>query len=167
LNIARTLTRSWYYFRLGYGTYLTFVLGYVSTFVTVYYLAIRNMPDLLNIFPRFLEFALLGTIVGGPLSVFLGWLHLKRTSAYTAEADLTTEANPYTYKLPPGIWKEALVPAFLELLKQNRKILASSNLLSEEDEQTISELQRKLSLLIAGGHVGVPRRRWTDAQNSH
>ena len=128
----------------------------------MYYLAIKNMPDLLTIFPHFLDFVLLGTIVGVPLSVFLGWLHLKKTSAYTAEADISTEANPYTYRLPPGYWKEAIAPTFLELLKQNQKILASSNLLSEEDEQTISELQRKLSLLISGGHVGVPRRKWME-----
>jgi hypothetical protein len=154
------ITRSWYYFRMGYSTYLTFLLGYVSTFVTLYYLAIKNIPELLNIFPRFLTFALVGTIVGVPLSVVVGWLHLKRSSAWTAEVDISTEANPYNYKLPPGFWREALAPTFLELLKQNRRILASNKLLSPEDEHTISELEHKLSVLVSGGYVGRPRRKW-------
>ena len=44
----RWIYRAWYYFRLGYSTYLTFILGYVSTLVTVCYLAIKNMPPLLG-----------------------------------------------------------------------------------------------------------------------
>ena len=162
LDITRFVTRSWYYFRMGYSTYLTFLLGYVSTFVTVYYLAIKDMPILLNIFPHFLTFAVFGTVIGAPLSVFIGWLHLKRTPAYTAEADIGAEANPYNYKLPPGFWREVLAPTFLELLRQNRTILATNKLLSREDEEKISELERRLAILISGGYVGRPRRKWAE-----
>jgi hypothetical protein len=160
LDITRFVTRSWYYFRMGYSTYLTFLLGYLSTLVTVYYLAIKDMPMLLKIFPHFLTFVIFGTIVGVPLSVLIGWLHLKRTSAWTAEVDIGVEANPYNYKLPPGYWTEVFAPTFLELLKQNRKILASNNLLSPEDSRKIVELEEKLSTLVSGGYVGRPRRRW-------
>jgi hypothetical protein len=162
MDMTRLLTRSWYYFRMGYSTYLTFVLGYVSTFVTVYYLAIKDMPILLSIFPHFLTFVVLGTVIGVPLSILIGWLHLKRTPAYTAEADIATEANPYNYKLPPGYWREALAPTFLELLKQNRTILATNKMLSPEDEEKISELERKLAILISGGYLGHPRRKWAE-----
>jgi hypothetical protein len=137
-------------------------LGYVSTFVTVYYLAIKDMPMLLNIFPHFLTFAVLGTIIGVPLSVLIGWLHLKRTTAWTAEVDVSTEANPYNYKLPPGFWREALAPTFLELLEQNRRILATNKMLSPEEEERISELERKLAILSSGGYVGRPRRKWRE-----
>jgi len=147
---------------MGYGTYLTFLLGYVSTFVTVYYLAIKDVPMLLNIFPHFLTFVVFGTVVGVPSSVLIGWLHLKRTAAWTVEIDIATEANPYNYKLPPGFWREALAPTFLELLKQNRRILATNKMLSPEDEQKITELERKLATLISGGYVGRPRRKWTE-----
>jgi len=162
LNITRFVTRSWYYFRMGYSTYLTFLLGYVSTFVTLYYLAIKDMPMLLNIFPHFYTFVIVGTIVGVPLSVLIGWLHLKRTSAWTAEVDIGVEANPYNYKLPLGYWREVFAPTFLELLKQNRRILASNNLLSPEDSRKIAELEEKLSTLASGGYVGRPRRRWRE-----
>jgi hypothetical protein len=144
-------------------------LGYVSTFVTVYYLAIKDMPVLLNIFPHFLAFVLLGTVIGVPLSVSIGWLHLKRTSAWTAEVDIGVEANPYNYKLPSGYWREVFAPMFLELLRQNRRILASNNLLSPEDSRKITELEEKLNTLASGGYVGQPRRKWiedTSAQRS-
>ena len=58
--------RAWFYFRQGYSTYLTFLLGYVSTLVTVYYPAIKNMPPLLDLFPHFAEFAIIATVVGAP-----------------------------------------------------------------------------------------------------
>lgn len=135
MNAVRMITRAWYYFRMGYATYLTFLLGYVSTLITVYYLAIRNMPDLLTIFPRFGDFAVIGTVIGAPSSIIIGWLHLKRTQIWTAEIDIGTEANPYNYKLIPGYWKEAFAPTFLEILRQNRKILASNNLLSDEERE--------------------------------
>jgi hypothetical protein len=160
LNIARMLTRSWYYFRIGYGTYLTFLLGYVSTFVTLYYLAVKNMPALLDIFPHFLTFMIFGTIIGLPLGVIVGWLHLKRTSAWTAEVEIGAEANPYNYKLVPGYWREVFAPTFLELLRQNKKILASHNLLTDEEKRKVSDLEQKLQILTSGGFVGKPRRKW-------
>jgi hypothetical protein len=160
MDMTRLLTRFWYYFRMGYSTYLTFLLGYFSTFVTVYYLAIKNMPALLDVFPHFLTFMIVGTIIGLPSGVIIGWLHLKRTPAWTAEIDISTEANPYNYKLTPGLWKEVFAPTYLELLRQNRKILASNNLLTDEEARRISELERKLEILVSGGFVGQPRRRW-------
>jgi hypothetical protein len=162
MNMTRVLTRSWYYFRIGYGTYLTFLLGYVSTFVTLYYLAVKNMPALLDIFPHFLTFVIVGTVIGLPLGVIVGWLHLKRTSAWTAEVDIGAEANPYNYKLTPGLWREAFAPTFLELLRLNRKILASNNLLTDEEKRRISELEQKLQILVSGGFVGQPRRKWVE-----
>ena len=161
MNFARIITRAWFYFRTGYSVYLTFLLGYVSTLVTLYYLAITNLPDLLRIFPHFFIFVVFGTVVGVPLSIVVGWLHLKRTRAWTAEMDIGAEANPYNYKLLPGYWTEVFTPLFLELLRQNKRLLASNKLLSPEDERAISELERKLEALISGDYVGEPRRKWT------
>lgn len=152
------VARLWYYFRIGYSTYLTFILGYVSTLVTVYYLAIKNLPSLLDIFPHFVPFAVLATVVGGPLSVFIGWLHLKRSPAFSAEVDIGVEANPYNYKLPPGYYREALFPLYLELLTQMKRLLLARNALAPEDTIRIDDLEQKLPLLIQGGFVGIPRR---------
>ena len=135
------------------------MLGYVSTLVTVYYLAIKNLPYLLNLFPRFETFAVLATIVGAPMAGGIGWLHLKRSSAYSSEADITLESNPYSYKLVPGKEAEAFAPSYLETLKLLSKLLESQNLLSKEEELHIKTLENKLENLIEGNMVGKPRRK--------
>ena len=153
------LTRFWYYFRIGYATYLTFILGYVSTLITVYYLAIKNLPYLLNLFPKFETFCVLATVIGAPLSIGIGWLHLKRTKAYSAEADITVESNPYSYRLVPGKEADAFAPSYLEMLRLLRKLLQSQNLLSEDDASRIKVVEDKLETLMEGKMVGTPRRR--------
>jgi hypothetical protein len=155
---SRHVTRFWYYFRIGYATYLTFILGYVSTLITVYYLAIKNIPYLLNIFPKFEWFSVLATVIGAPASVMIGWLHLKRTQAYTAEADITIESNPYSYKAVPGKEADALIPSYLEILRLVAKLLDSQNLLSKEDAARVSAVEERLQSLIQGKMVGTPRR---------
>jgi hypothetical protein len=149
----------WYYFRTGYSIYLTFLLGYGSTLVTVYYLAIKNVPSLLDLFPKFWPFAILSTAVGVPLAVGLGWVHMKRSPGYTAEVDIGVEANPYNYKLMPGYMREAFAPLYLELLLQQKKMMQAQGLLSDDDKNRIESLEKILRTLIAGGMAGTPRRR--------
>ena len=155
---TRFIPRLWFYFRMGYATYLTFLLGYVSTLVTVYYLAVKNIPDLLDIFPHFVPFAILGTVIGVPTSIAIGWIHLKRSPAWSAELDVSVEANPYNYKLVPGYYREAWTPLYLELLILLRRIAVAQNLVDREELARIDDLEQKLRVLIAGGYVGTPRR---------
>jgi len=75
------LFRAWYYFRVGYSTYLTFLLGFVSTIITVYYLAINNISFLKVVFPSFWIFSILAITVGVPLAIFSGYFHVKRSRA--------------------------------------------------------------------------------------
>jgi hypothetical protein len=140
-------------------TYLTFVLGAVNTLTVVYYLLIKNAPALEAVFPKFLEFSVIATAIGVPLSVFTGWLHLKGTPAMTSEVDIGVEANPYYYKLPPGYYREAWFPTYLELLRFVRMIAERQGLMTEDDQNRIRELEAKLTRLIEGGYVGTPRRR--------
>lgn len=160
-NLVRPgwVSRAWYYFRLGYSTYLTFLLGYISTLITVYYLAIKNMPDLLTIFPHFESFALLATVVGVPLAVLIGWVHLKRSGLFSSEQDLAVESNPYYYKLTPGVAVEVSTPSMLLQLRILRRLAESSNLLTDSEKGEINELESKLLKLLEGGYVGSPRRR--------
>jgi hypothetical protein len=151
----------WYYFRVGYSTYLTFLLGYASTLVTLYYLAIKNMPALLDIFPNFLPFAILSTLVGAPVSVLVGWIHFKRSPLFSSEADIATEANPYYFKVPPGYWQEVIMPFYLESLNLMKRLLEAQQLLPEEDRARIKHLEQLLDVLIRGGYVGNPRKRFT------
>jgi hypothetical protein len=158
MRLGRLVGRAWFYFRIGYSTYLTFLLGYASTLVTVYYLAIKNIPDLLGIFPKFVPFAAIATAIGLPLSVGVGYIHYKRSPAFTSEVDIQVEANPYYFKLPPGYNREVFGPLYLELLLLLKQLSATQKLLADEDKARIEELERKLRLLNAGGLVGKPRR---------
>lgn len=160
MRIGRILFRAWYYFRLGYSTYLTFLLGYVSTLVTVYYLAIRNIPSLLDFFPKFVPFAILATLIGGPLSVGIGWLHLKRSGAYSSEQDISVEANPYQYKSPPGVALEVSYPSMLIIMRILRRLAETNGLLSDSEKKELEELDKKYLILLSGGYVGTPRERF-------
>jgi hypothetical protein len=144
---------------MGYATYLTFILGYVSTLITVYYLAIKSIPDLLTIFPRFVPFAILATVIGIPLCIGFGWMHYKRSAAYTSEVDIQMEANPYFFKLPPGYNLEVLGPLYLEILVLLKRLVAEQEMLNEEDKARIEKLEQKLQVLVSGGLVGTPRKR--------
>lgn len=158
MSVWRFVGRLWFYFRMGYSTYLTFLLGVANTLVVVYYLLIQNVPSLQVVFPHFAFFVVISVIVGVPLSVGVGWLHLKRTPAYLSEIDIGVEANPYYYKLAPGHQMEVFAPINLELLRQVRKIMKSQNLLSDEEEKRLAELEGKMETLLRGGYVGSPKR---------
>jgi hypothetical protein len=159
MSRMRFITRVWFYFRIGYATYLTFIVGYVSTLITVYYLAIKSVPDLLSLFPHFVPFAILVTVIGLPLSAGVGWIHYKRSQAFSSEIDIQVEANPYYFKLPPGYNLEVLGPLYLEILVLLKRLVAGQEMLNEEDKARIERLEEKLQVLVNGGLVGTPRRK--------
>jgi len=151
--------RVWYYFRIGYATYLTFLLGAVNTLIVIWYLAIRDAPDIENLFGHFGPFAVLATVVGVPLAILIGWIHYKRSAIYTSEADIGWESDPYSYKFPPGYWREAFGPFYLELLVETKQLLEARGLLDQESKTRIENLEQKLRILSGGGMAGQPRRR--------
>lgn len=157
MRIIELVSRSWYYFRIGYNTYLVFMIGYGSTLVTIYYLAIKNIPELQDLFQRFWLFAILATIIGAPTSVLIGWVHTKRSILWKTEIDIGAEANPYYYKLPPGYWKEAGFPAYLEILKLVKGLSEKANLLNAEEKARIEKIEKNLEILMQGGYLGTPR----------
>jgi len=158
LRSTRWIYRAWYYFRMGYSTYLTFVLTYVSMLVTVYYLAIKNMPELLDIFPHFTPFAVLATVIGVPLAVTIGWVHMKRSKLFSSEQDIAVESNPYQYKLPPGYLKEAWVPAILLQLRLLRKLSETKGVLTDSERAELDEVEKRIETLLQGGYLGNPKR---------
>ena len=153
------VARLWYYFRIGYATYLTFVLGVANTLIVVWYLAIREIPAVENFFGHFIPFAIAVTLVGTPLSVLIGWAHIKRSPAWTSELDIGVEANPWNFKLPPGWWQQAFAPTYLEILLELKRLLSAQGLFSEEDKTRVEGLENKLKRLIDGGSIGTPRRK--------
>ena len=151
MNPRRLLFRAWYYFRIGYGVYLTFVLGFVSTIVTVYYLAINNIPLLKIVFPSFWIFSVLAIAIGVPLAVFSGYFHFKRTRAYSSEVDIATESNPYLFKIVPGKEKEITVPSAIANIDLNLAMARKLGVLTPEMESVLLEVREKYQRLAKHG----------------
>ena len=151
LNLRRLLFRAWYYFRIGYGTYLTFLLGFVSTIVTVYYLAVNNISFLKSIFPNFWLFSMLAIAIGVPLAVFSGYFHFKRSQAYSSEVDITVEANPYFYKITPGKEKDMTIPITLAGIDLNLAMARKLGVLTPEIESEYHKVREKYVNLAKHG----------------
>ena len=129
----------------------------VNVLTVTYFLAIENYPSLQVVFPTFVHYILAAVIIGVPLLVLVGYAHYKRTQAFSAEADITAEAYPYWYKLPPGWNKEVVFPLYLQMINLMIKISKNEKLSTDETKE-MSNIQKSLSSLIEGGYVGKPTR---------
>ncbi len=133
--------RAWFYFRQGWSTYFAFILAAVNVMTTTFYLAIKDVPALKTIFPSFLTYVGILTIIGIPLLTVVGYLHYKRTSAYAAEADIGVEANPHFRRMLVNTEK-----ILLQNLKLSRLLvkISKNEKLTEEDLKEIEEMQNEL-----------------------
>lgn len=147
--------RAWYYFRQGWSTYFAFILAAINTMTVTYYLAIEKAPILKFIFPSFGFYIAGWVVIGVPLLVVIGYLHYKRSAAYSAEADIGVESNPYAYKLQPGYSKDVLFPMYLIMTSILLK-LSKNEKLTDEEIHKMNEIQKNLQVLIDGGYIGKP-----------
>ena len=122
-----------------------------------YFLAIENYPVLDTLFPTFLHYVFIAVVIGVPMLVLVGYIHYKRSAAFSAEADINVEAYPYWYKLPPGWNKEVVFPLYLQMINLMIKISKDEKLSTDETKE-MSDIQKSLSSLIKGGYVGKPAR---------
>lgn len=153
--------RTWFYFRQGWTTYFAFIFAAINTLVTTYYLAIENIPALKSIFPSFFVYVIIVVSVGIPVLVAVGYVHYKRSSAYSAEADINVESYPYFYKLPPGWNQEVVFPLYSMMTHLLVKISKNEKLTDKEIEE-IKSIEKKLDVLIRGGYVGSHREKKDD-----
>lgn len=147
--------RGFYYFRTGYVTYFTMIVGLINVLSSTYFLAIKKVPLILTLFPTFSYYVTFCIIVGIPLVIVTGWLHLKRVGTYAAEADISNEAHPYNYKLIPGYLKDVFGPAYLTILRINIK-KAKGEKLKQEEILEIKNIEDQIQKLIDGGYAGQP-----------
>ena len=149
--------RAWYYFRTGYTQYFVFIIAVLNMYTLTYYLAIEKTFALQSIIPSFSTYVIVSSIIGIPMLIILGFLHMRRSRAFSSEIQITSESNPYNYKLLPGIHKEVLAPLLLELLKLSRKSLSSENL-NEKEVAQLKKLDEKLDLLAKRGELEMPKK---------
>jgi len=88
-------SRIWYYFRMGWSLYFAFVFAAINTMVVTYYLAIERYPPLLELFPSFVHYVVILSMIGIPILTVVGYSHFKKTPAFKSEAEIGTESNPF------------------------------------------------------------------------
>lgn len=146
--------RSWYYFRQGWTTYFAFIFAAINTLIVTYYLAIENITSIKEIFPSFFLYLATVSLIGVPLLIFIGYIHFKKTPAFSSESDIVVESNPYHYKLPNKGWnQEVSFPLYLLITNH---MLKNDNL-SEEEIAEIKDLQKKIQKLINGEFITNPK----------
>tara|TARA_B100001750_G_scaffold222084_1_gene211215 strand:+ start:502 stop:984 length:483 start_codon:yes stop_codon:yes gene_type:complete len=150
--------RGWYYLRTGWTTYFAFIFASVNTLVVTYYLAIEKVPDLQTIFPTFISYVLILSVIGIPILIITGYMHFQKSHAYGSEAEIAAEQNPYFYKAAPGWVRDVQWPLFLKFSELLIK-LSNNEKLTESELQEITELQKKIGVLMKGGSIGSPRNR--------
>lgn len=151
--------RAWFYFRNGYGTYLSFPIGFFTFISTTYYLAVQNVPFLSRVFSHFYIYAIIAITLIIPFGILLGWLHMKRTLAYPAQVAIDVESNPYNYKITPGISTEIGWPMNHLILRTLEKMSKEEGVLSPEEMEEFRDLTAKIEKLRKGEIIGVPRQR--------
>jgi len=141
---------------MGWATYFGFILAAINTFTVTYYLAIEKAPFLKELFPSFISYMIIVGALAVPILILIGWIHYQRTAAYASEAEITIESNPYYYKVPPGWQREVIFPLYLEMIQFIIRT-SKNEKLAEDDLSKITELQKKVEVLMKGGQIGSPR----------
>ncbi len=157
MNLNRLIFRSWYYFRIGYGTYVAFPLGFASTMIVIYELALKDVPQIHDYFPHLYIFGIVALLVIGPVSIYAGLYHLKRTGAYSAEASVLTESNPYVYKAIPGKEREVILPLMMLTARGLAKVMEQQQSLTLEEQKEFESVLAKANTLLEGASVGLPK----------
>lgn len=127
--------RAWYYFRNGWSLYFAFIFASTNTLVVTYYLAIEQIPILKEVFPSFIHYVLVLATIGIPLLVLIGYIHFKKTSAYSNEVAINFESNPFQRRM--------LINSEINL-KINIKLLELISKLANKNSQLDDEETKKL-----------------------
>ena len=133
--------RGWFYFRMGWATYFAFIFAAINTLTVTYFLAIERYPFLISIFPNFIQYVVIVTVIGIPLLVTIGYVHYKRTKAFKSEADVMVESNPYQRRNIVNI--TILVELTMKLNEMVFKMAKNEKLTSKEIEE-IEKLQNDM-----------------------
>ena len=130
--------RSWFYFRMGWGTYFAFIFAAINTLTVTYYLAIERIPTLITIFPTFFQYILIISAIGVPLLIIVGYVHYKRTVAFKSEIDIVLESNPYQRRNVVNI------TLILESIMKTNQLLLKLSKNEKLSETEIGEINSKI-----------------------
>ena len=124
--------RAWYYFRMGWSTYFAFIFAAINTLTVTYFLAIENYPFLKEIFPSFVHYVIIISLVGVPILISIGYTHFKKSPSFRAESAVRVESDPWSLR--------DVVNSEYNLVL-SLKILQMLNKISEKEKSNLSELE--------------------------
>ena len=157
-SLRRFVYRSWFYFRQGYGTYISLPVGVASSLVVFYELAIKNVSVLRPFIPSLTVFALEALVVFVPISISLGLYHIKRTGVFATDIALQTESNPYVYKILPGKEQEVFLPLMMVTARGLARVLDQQKTMTAEEREEFERVLAKADKLLEGQMMGHPRQ---------
>jgi hypothetical protein len=152
------LFRLWFYFRNGWATYFAFIFAAINTLTITYFLVIENYPSLNQIFPTFGHYVVIISLMAIPILIAVGYAHFKRSLAYSAEADIITEAHPYNFRILPGWNTEVVFPLYLTMSEMMIK-WSKNEKPDNADIEKLKTIQDKIEKLLDGEMVGEPRKK--------
>jgi hypothetical protein len=159
VNISKALFRAWFYFRTGYNTYIAFFIGFASNVIVIYKLGISENKFLGPFFASLTLFAILALAILIPISISAGLYHMKRTGAYAADASVSTESNPYIYKVLPGKEQEVFLPLWMMTVRGLARLLEQEKTMTADEKRELEDTLAKATALLQGQFVGHPRQR--------
>ena len=158
MNFWKLLFRSWFYFRVGYGTYIAFLIGFASNIIVIYKLGVKENTIIGPFFSSLTLFALLALAVMIPICIGFGLYHMKRTGAYAADATVSTEQNPYIYKVLPGKEQEVFLPLWIMTVRGLARVLEQEKAMSPDERKELQDTLKKADALLKGQLVGSPKQ---------
>ena len=158
VNFWKLLFRGWSYFRTGYNTYLAFFIGFASNILVIYKLGVVQNTITEPIFHSLTLFALITLAVLLPLCISIGMYHMKKTGAFAADASISTESNPYIYKIIPGKEQEVFLPLWVATVRGLSKMLDVQKTVTVQEKEEMHAILDKAEALLEGQSVGKPKR---------
>jgi hypothetical protein len=125
--------------------------------IVIYELAFKDVAVIHDYFPRLYIFGIVALLILGPISIYAGLYHIKRTGAYSAEASVLTESNPYVYKAVPGKEREVFLPLMMLTARGLAKILEQQHSMTLEEQEEFQTVLDKANALLEGASVGSPK----------
>ena len=159
MNFSKALFRAWFYFRTGYNTYIAFFIGFASNVIVIYKLGVSENNFLKPYFVSLAFFAILALAILIPISISAGLYHMKRTGAYAADASVSTESNPYIYKVLPGKEQEVFLPLWMMTVRSLARLLEQEKPMTADERRELEDTLSKARALLQGQFVGHPRQR--------
>jgi len=159
VNFSKALFRAWFYFRTGYNTYIAFFIGFASNVIVIYKLGVSENNFLKPYFASLAFFAILALAILIPISISAGLYHMKRTGAYAADASVSTESNPYIYKVLPGKEQEVFLPLWMMTVRSLARLLEQEKPMTADERRELEDTLSKAKALLQGQFVGHPRQR--------